>query len=376
MMGDKNVARETVRRIGVPTIPGSDGLLTTVEDALRFAEEVAYPVLIKASAGGGGRGMRLVESAEQMEAAFMAARGEAAAAFANDAVYLEKYLLRPRHIEIQVLADYHGNALHLCERDCSIQRRHQKLLEEAPSIAVDATLREAMGAAALAAVTEVAYLGAGTVEFLLDERGDFYFMEMNTRVQVEHPVTEAITGTDIIKEQLRIAAGEPISFAANPPQDPYGHAIELRINAEDPAKDFRPSPGTITALSLPGGPGIRVDTHVYAGYKVPPNYDSLIAKLIAWGSTREEAVMRARRALDELVIEGIQTTAPFHRRVLDEADFVAGLVDTGYIPEHEGLLSVAGAPAAAGAAAAAASGAGAAPRGPAVSPPSAPESPE
>jgi acetyl-CoA carboxylase biotin carboxylase subunit len=338
MMGDKNVARETMKRIGVPTVPGSDGIIATVEDAARFAEEVGYPVLIKASAGGGGKGMRVVEGAEQMVASFAAARAEAKAAFANDAVYLEKYLARPRHIEIQVLADSQGNALHLCERDCSIQRRHQKLLEEAPSPVVSPDLRERMGEAALKAVHEVSYLGAGTVEFLLDGAGNFYFMEMNTRVQVEHPVTEAITSTDLIKEQVRIAAGEPISFIDRAPLTPNGHAIEFRINAEDPSNSFWPSPGTITALRLPGGPGVRVDTHIFAGYTVPPTYDSLIAKLIVWGSTRDEALARGKRALDELVIEGIKTTASFHRSVLDEADFIAGKACTDYIPTHEDAL--------------------------------------
>jgi acetyl-CoA carboxylase biotin carboxylase subunit len=335
MMGDKNTARETMKRIGVPTVPGSDGMVTSVEEAVRIAEEVGYPVLIKASAGGGGKGMRVVTSADQMETAFAAARTEAAAAFANDAVYLEKYLSSPRHIEIQVLADAQGNALHLCERDCSIQRRHQKLLEEAPSPAVGPELRERMGKAALEAVHEVSYLGAGTVEFLLDGSGHFYFMEMNTRVQVEHPITEAITGTDIIKEQVRIAAGEPISFLDRVPFVPNGHAIEFRINAEDPFKNFLPNPGTISALALPGGPGVRVDTHIFTGYTVPPSYDSLIAKLVVWGSDRAEAIARGRRALEELRIEGIQTTASFHRRVLDERDFIAGQVHTDYIPTHE-----------------------------------------
>jgi acetyl-CoA carboxylase biotin carboxylase subunit len=338
MMGDKNIARETMRRIGVPTVPGSLGAVESVATAAQFANEVGYPVLVKASAGGGGKGMRVVESAAQLEGAFLAARTEAKAAFANDEIYLEKYLLRPRHIEIQVLADSHGNALHLCERDCSIQRRHQKLLEEAPSPAVDADLRARMGQAALKAVREASYLGAGTVEFLLDEAGNFYFMEMNTRIQVEHPVTEYITGTDLIKEQLRIAAGEPISFMDRAPLAPNGHAIEFRINAEDPRNGFWPSPGAITAFDLPGGPGVRVDTHIYAGYTVPSNYDSLIAKLIVWGATREEAIARGRRALDELKIEGIQTTISFHRRVLDEADFVAGEIHTDYIPTHEDVL--------------------------------------
>jgi acetyl-CoA carboxylase biotin carboxylase subunit len=338
MMGDKNVARETMKRVGVPTVPGSDGIVATVEEAARFAAQVGYPVLIKASAGGGGKGMRVVENDGQLEKAFVAARTEAGAAFGNDTVYLEKYLARPRHIEIQVLADSQGNALHLCERDCSIQRRHQKLLEEAPSPAVTPNLRGRMGEAALTAVREVSYLGAGTVEFLLDEAGNFYFMEMNTRVQVEHPVTEAITGTDLIKEQVRIAAGEPISFLDRVPLEPNGHAIEFRINAEDPRNNFLPSPGTITALALPGGPGVRVDTHIFAGYTVPPNYDSLIAKLIVWGSSRAEAIARGRRALNELVIEGIKTTTSFHRGVLKERDFIAGEVYTDYILTHEDAL--------------------------------------
>jgi acetyl-CoA carboxylase biotin carboxylase subunit len=339
MMGDKNVARETMKRIGVPTVPGSDGIVETVEQAARFADEVGYPVLIKASAGGGGKGMRVVENPEQLEGNFVAAKTEAGAAFANDEVYLEKYLLRPRHIELQLLADTQGNALHLCERDCSIQRRHQKLLEEAPSPAVSPELRARMGEAALKAVREVSYTGAGTIEFLLDTDGRFYFMEMNTRIQVEHPVSELITGTDLIKEQVRIAAGEPISFLHSAPLEPNGHAIEFRINAEDPDNNFWPSPGTITALVLPQGPGVRVDTHVYPGYTVPPSYDSLIAKLIVWGSTREEAIARGKRALDELIIEGIKTTVTFHKKVLVEQDFVAGSVYTDYIPTHEDALA-------------------------------------
>ncbi|MDR3316275.1 MAG: acetyl-CoA carboxylase biotin carboxylase subunit [Coriobacteriales bacterium] len=334
MMGDKNEARETMKRIGVPIVPGSDGPVTTPEEAAGFAEQVGYPVLIKASAGGGGKGMRVVESADQLASAFTAAKTEAAAAFTNDEVYLEKYLTRPRHIEIQILADTFGNTVHLCERDCSIQRRHQKLLEEAPSPALTPELRAQMGETALRAAREVSYTGAGTVEFLLDTDGRFYFMEMNTRVQVEHPVTEAITHTDLIKEQLRIAAGEPISFLDRVPLAPFGHAIEFRINAEDPDNNFWPSPGTIVGLTLPGGPGVRVDTHIYAGYSVPPTYDSLIAKLIVWGATRDEAIARGRRALGEFSIEGIKTTIPFHLKVLGEQDFVAGTVYTDFIETH------------------------------------------
>ncbi|MCL1890608.1 MAG: acetyl-CoA carboxylase biotin carboxylase subunit [Coriobacteriia bacterium] len=334
LMGDKSTARDTMKRIGVPTVPGSDGAIETVADAARFADEVGYPVLIKASAGGGGKGMRAVENADELESAFTQAKTEAGAAFGNDEVYLEKLVSQPRHIEIQILADSHGNALHLCERDCSIQRRHQKLLEEAPSPALTPELREKMGAAALLAVREVGYQNAGTIEFLLDKNGDFYFMEMNTRVQVEHPVTEQITSTDIIKEQLRIAAGEPISFAERTPFTPRGHSIEFRINAEDPDNNFWPSPGMITRLRFPGGPGVRVDSHVFEGYTVPPTYDSLIAKLIVTGATREEAIARGKRALEELVIEGIKTTTSFHRALLDIPAFVAGDVQTDFIEKH------------------------------------------
>ena len=338
LMGNKNMARETMKRIGVPTVPGSDGPLSSPEEAAALAQEAGYPVLIKASAGGGGKGMRVVESPDQLESSIVAAKTEAGAAFGSEEVYLEKYLLRTRHIEIQVLADTLGNALHLCERDCSIQRRHQKLLEEAPSPAVSPQLRELMGQTALKAVREVGYVSAGTVEFLLDNHGDFYFMEMNTRVQVEHPITEYITGTDLIKEQVRIAAGEPISFLDRAPLKPNGHSIEFRINAEDPANNFMPSPGLVSALSVPGGPGVRLDTHLYPGYAVPPTYDSLIAKLVVWGDSREEALARGRRALDELKIEGIKTTIPFHKNVLDEKDFIDGDAHTDYIPLHEQML--------------------------------------
>ena len=330
-MGNKAAARETMTVCGVPTVPGSDGVVERVEDARAFADEVGYPVLIKASAGGGGKGMREVHDPADLESAYTAAKAEAAAAFGNDDVYLEKLVLRPRHIEIQVLADDFGNHVALCERDCSIQRRHQKLLEEAPSPALDDELRAAMGEAAVKAVEAVDYRNAGTIEFLLDESGKFYFMEMNTRVQVEHPVTEQITGTDIIKEQLRIASGEPMSCADRAPFSPNGHAIEFRINAEDPANGFRPCPGTITRFDVPGGPGIRVESYVLAGSVISPFYDSMVAKLIVWGQDRDEALARGRRALDEFKIEGIATTIPFHKRVLDAEIFQRGEARTDFL---------------------------------------------
>lgn len=337
-MGNKSQARETMQRCGVPTVPGSDGVVESVEDARAFAERVGYPVLIKASAGGGGKGMREVHDPADLEKEFMAAKTEAAASFANDDVYLEKLVLKPRHVEIQVLADNHGNRVALCERDCSIQRRHQKLLEEAPSPALNDELRRAMGVAALKAVRAVDYRNAGTIEFLLDQDGKFYFMEMNTRVQVEHPVTEQITGVDIIKEQLRIASGEPMECAARAPFTPNGHAIEFRINAEDPEHGFRPCPGTVTNFQAPGGPGVRLETYVHEGTRISPYYDSMVAKLIVWGNSREEAIARGRRALDEFQIEGIKTTIPFHQRVLDNASFDAGNVTTAFIETEMGDL--------------------------------------
>ena len=330
-MGDKSSARETMKACGVPTVPGSDGCLDTVEEARAFAEKVGYPVLIKATAGGGGKGMREVHDPADLESQYQAARTEAGAAFGNDGVYLEKLVMRPRHVEVQILADDFGNNVALCERDCSIQRRHQKLIEEAPSPALTEDLRRAMGVAAIKAVRATQYRNAGTIEFLLDERGHFYFMEMNTRVQVEHPVSEEITGTDIIKEQLRIAAGEPMSCAHRAPFVPMGHAIEFRINAEDPEHGFRPCPGTITKFEAPAGPGIRVESYVRSGSRISPYYDSLVAKLIVHGQDREEALARARRALGEFVIEGIATTIPFHKRVLENEAFVAGDVATDFI---------------------------------------------
>ncbi|HSQ22753.1 MAG TPA: acetyl-CoA carboxylase biotin carboxylase subunit, partial [Coriobacteriia bacterium] len=333
-MGDKAVARSTMMAAGVPCVPGSDGPVATEAEALAFAREVGFPVLIKAAAGGGGKGMRVAVDESELDRNFTAAKTEAAAAFGNDTVYIEKYLLRPRHIEIQVLADTHGNAVYLYERDCSVQRRHQKLIEEAPSPALTPELRAAMGAAALKAVRAVDYVNAGTVEVLLDTDGSVYFMEMNTRVQVEHPVTEQVTGVDIIKEQIRIAAGEPMKHATQESVDLRGHAIEFRINAEDPLHNFRPHPGRIEVFNPPGGFGVRVDSHLYSGYVVPPNYDSRLAKLIVWGETRAEAVARARRALDEFIIVGVPTTILFHQFVVEEEHFARGEVYTDYVEQH------------------------------------------
>ncbi len=333
-MGDKAVARETMANAGVPTVPGSDGAVESFEEALSFSEQVGFPVLIKASAGGGGKGMRVAEDPESLRNNLQAAKTEAAAAFGNDTVYIEKYLARPRHVEIQVLADSHGNAVYLFERDCSIQRRHQKLVEEAPSPALTPGLRAEMGEAALKAVRAVGYVNAGTVEFLLAEDKSFYFMEMNTRVQVEHPVTEQITGVDIIKEQIRIAAGHPMKHKTQDEIRLSGHAIEFRINAEDPAHGFRPNPGLIEVFSAPGGFGVRVDSHVFSGYRVPPTYDSLLAKLVVWGETRDEAVARARRALDEFIIVGIPTTIPFHQAVVELPAFQSGDIYTDFIEQH------------------------------------------
>ena len=330
-MGDKSVARETMMAAGVPCVPGSDGAVESYEEALRFAEQVGFPVLIKASAGGGGKGMRVAKDVGELRANMTAAKTEAAAAFGNDTVYIEKYLLRPRHVEMQILADSHGNAVHLFERDCSIQRRHQKLVEEAPSPAMTPELRAAMGEAAMKAVRAVDYENAGTIEFLLDTDGRFYFMEMNTRVQVEHPITEQITGVDIIKEQIRIAAGEEMRHKTQSEIVKRGHAIEFRINAEDPAHNFRPHPGLISVFNPPGGFGVRIDSHVYSGYNVPATYDSLLGKLIVWGETREEAVARARRALDEFIVVGIPTTILFHQAVVENDAFIAGEAYTDFV---------------------------------------------
>ena len=335
-MGNKAAARDTMKACGVPTVPGSDGVVETVEEARKFAEEVGYPVLIKASAGGGGKGMREVHDPADLESQFMAAKNEALAAFGNGDVYLEKLVLRPRHVEVQILADKHGNRISLCERDCSLQRRHQKLLEEAPSPALTEEIRRAMGVAAVKAVRATGYENAGTIEFLLDTDGKFYFMEMNTRVQVEHPVSEQITGTDIIKEQLRIASGEPISCIERAPFAPFGHAMEFRINAEDPEHDFRPCPGNITRFEVPGGPGVRVETYIKQGDRISPYYDSMVAKLIVWGIDRDECIARGKRALSEFCIEGIKTTIPFHLEVLEKEAFAEGRVYTDFIETEMG----------------------------------------
>lgn len=335
-MGNKAAARDTMKACGVPTVPGSDGVVETVEEARKFAEEVGYPVLIKASAGGGGKGMREVHDPADLESQFMAAKNEALAAFGNGDVYLEKLVLRPRHVEVQILADKHGNRISLCERDCSLQRRHQKLLEEAPSPALTEEIRRAMGVAAVKAVRATGYENAGTIEFLLDTDGKFYFMEMNTRVQVEHPVSEQITGTDIIKEQLRIASGEPISCIERAPFMPFGHAMEFRINAEDPEHDFCPCPGNITRFEVPGGPGVRVETYIKQGDRISPYYDSMVAKLIVWGIDRDECIARGKRALSEFCIEGIKTTIPFHLEVLEKEAFVEGRVYTDFIETEMG----------------------------------------
>jgi acetyl-CoA carboxylase biotin carboxylase subunit len=332
-MGDKSTAKKTMQQAGVPTVPGSLGLIDSEEEALKIASKIGYPVIIKATAGGGGRGMRLVRQESEFGRLFRAAQGEAEAAFGNAGVYLEKFIERPRHIEFQILADNYGNVVHLGERDCSIQRRHQKLLEEAPSPFLTPNLRKKMGEAAIKAAKSIKYQGAGTVEFLVDGAGNFYFMEMNTRIQVEHPVTEMITSLDLINEQIRVAQGEKLSFNQSQVQL-NGHAIECRINAEDPTQNFRPHPGKISGYLPPGGPGVRVDSHVYTDYEIPPYYDSLIGKLIVWGPNRDMAIKRMRRALQECAITGIPTTIAFHQRILETPAFLAGDVYTNFIEEH------------------------------------------
>jgi acetyl-CoA carboxylase biotin carboxylase subunit len=327
-MGDKASAKATMKAAGVPCVPGSEGLLESYEQALKLSKEMGFPVMLKATAGGGGKGMRAVWKEEELLKAWESARQESAAAFGNDAMYLEKLIEEPRHIEIQVVGDSYGKACHLSERDCSVQRRHQKLTEETPSPFMTDDLRERMGEAAVKAAEFIKYEGAGTVEFLVDKHRNFYFMEMNTRIQVEHPITEQVIDYDLIREQIMVAAGIPISGKNYLPQL---HAIECRINAEDPYNDFRPSPGKITVLHAPGGHGVRLDTHVYAGYTIPPNYDSMIAKLITTAQTREEAISKMKRALDEFYIEGIKTTIPFHRQLMDEPDYVAGNYTTKFM---------------------------------------------
>jgi len=331
-MGDKASARATMKEAGVPTIPGSDGLLDSFEDAEKLAEEMGYPVMLKATAGGGGKGMRAVWKNENLKNSWDSAKQEAQACFGNDGMYMEKLIEEPRHIEIQIVGDSYGKACHLSERDCSIQRRHQKLTEEAPSPFMTTQLRKKMGEAAIKAAEFIGYEGVGTVEFLVDKHRNFYFMEMNTRIQVEHPITEQVIDYDLVYEQIKVAAGIPISGKNYIPKL---HSIECRINAEDPYKDFRPCPGKITTLHVPGGHGVRVDTHVYAGYTIPSNYDSMIAKLITTAQTREEAISKMRRALDEFVIEGIKTTIPFHRQLMDHPDYIAGNYTTKFMETFE-----------------------------------------
>jgi acetyl-CoA carboxylase biotin carboxylase subunit len=331
-MGDKSMAKDTMKKAGVPTIPGSDGLVESVADAIKIAKTIKYPVILKATAGGGGRGMRIVWKEEDVEAAWDSARQEAAAAFGNDGMYLEKYIEEPRHIEIQIIGDQFGRVSHLSERDCSIQRRHQKLVEETPSPFMTQELRDEMGDAAVKAAKAVNYEGCGTIEFLVDKHRNFYFMEMNTRIQVEHPITEEVIDYDLIREQIKVAAGVPISGKN---YYPSMHAIECRINAEDIKNNFRPSPGTITTFHAPGGHGVRLDTHAYAGYTIPPNYDSMIAKLITVAQTREEAIAKMKRALHEFVIDGIKTTIPFHKKLMDDPDFVAGNYTTKFLESFD-----------------------------------------
>jgi len=331
-MGDKATAKATMEAAGVPTIPGSKGLLSSMEQGLKVAMDIGYPIILKATAGGGGKGMRIVLNEKEFKKAWDDARREAGASFGNDGLYLEKFVEEPRHIEIQIVGDSTGKACHLSERDCSIQRRHQKLAEETPSPFMTDELREKMGQAAIAGAEAIGYEGAGTIEFLVDKHRNFYFMEMNTRIQVEHPITEEVTKFDLIKEQIKVAAGVKISGKN---YYPSMHAIECRINAEDPAKGFRPCPGRITNLHLPGGHGVRIDSHVYAGYVIPPNYDSMIAKLIVSGQDREEAITRMKRALQEFVIEGIKTTIPFHIKLMDDPRFKKGDFTTAFMNDFD-----------------------------------------
>ncbi len=327
-MGDKSFAKDTMKKNGVPVIPGSDGVVRELNEGKKIAAEVGYPVIIKASAGGGGKGMRVVWEEKDFDKSFQTASSEAESAFGDSAVYIEKFIENPRHVEIQIMGDQHGNAYHYGERDCSVQRRHQKLIEESPSPAIDQKLREKMGDTAILGAKSVNYEGAGTIEFLLDKNKNFYFMEMNTRIQVEHPVTEFVYSVDLIRQQILVAAGEKIETLT---KRPAGHSIEFRINAEDPEVGFRPSPGKIESLHFPGGFGVRVDSHIYQGYSIPPYYDSLIAKLIVWGENRQHALARAKRALEEFTVEGIKTTIPFHLKVLEDERFLSGNFDTGFL---------------------------------------------
>jgi acetyl-CoA carboxylase biotin carboxylase subunit len=336
-MGDKASAKRLAKAAGVPTVPGSEGVLEDPDEALALAESIGFPVIIKATAGGGGKGMRIAHAADSFLQLFSLAQNEALSAFGNGDVYVEKYLEHPRHVEIQVIGDQHGRVVHLGERDCSVQRRHQKLIEESPSPALTDDIRQRMGQAAVALSAAIGYVGAGTIEFLLDTDGSFYFMEMNTRIQVEHPVTEMVTGIDIVKEQIRVAGGAPLSLPADM-NGLRGHAIECRVNAEDPYRNFQPCPGLITAYHPPGGPGVRVDTHVYAGYTVPPHYDSLLAKVIVHGRDRAEALARMGQALDSFILEGVTTTIPFLARVIRHPDFMAGKVDTRFLERESQLL--------------------------------------
>jgi len=327
-MGDKAFAKDTMKKNGVPVIPGSNGIIKSDTDGKRLAHEIGFPVIIKASAGGGGKGMRVVWEENDFDKAFQMAKTEAESAFANADVYMEKFIENPRHVEIQIIGDTFGNVHHYGERDCSVQRRHQKLIEESPSPTIDVETRNKMGEAAVLGAKSVNYEGAGTIEFLLDKKKNFYFMEMNTRIQVEHPVTEAVYDVDLIRQQILVAAGEKVDTL---PRKPIGHSIEFRINAEDPANGFRPSPGKIQSLHFPGGFGVRVDSHIYQSYTIPPYYDSLIAKLIVWGKNRHNALARARRALEEFTVEGIKTTIPFHLKVLEDKRFLSGNFDTSFL---------------------------------------------
>ncbi len=335
-MGDKSQAKAVMKAAGVPVVPGSDGEIASFEEARRIAEEIGYPVMVKASAGGGGRGIRRVDTEAQLEAAITAARQEAASFFGDDGVYLEKFIVNPRHVEIQVIADNFGNVVHLGERDCSLQRRNQKMIEECPCPVMTPSLRKAMGEAAVRAAMACGYRSVGTVEFLLEGK-EFYFMEMNTRIQVEHPITEMVTGIDLVKNQLRIAAGEPLPFRQEAVKL-TGHAIECRINAENPAKDFRPCPGRIVSLHMPGGPGIRIDSAVYQGCEIPPFYDSMIAKLIAYAPTREEALMKMKWALAEFIVEGVDTNIDFQLNLMKDADVEAGRYDIGFLTRRKDLF--------------------------------------